>query len=114
MNPYRERENLHNAETYSVDGDSAMCSLSEDALTLLERADEVLTLLDNTNGGSIADALASPLLRSPGEGRSKGFRLPEPLIDEVEGFAGRTRLTQRQIIEAALVEFLRRHGGDVE
>jgi len=84
--------------------------LSDRQGELLNRADEILQLLDNTQSCSLAETLSSPLLRDNGETKHKAFRFPKLLVDEVEKFAQKTRLHQRQIFEAALVEFLRRHG----
>lgn len=84
--------------------------LSPEARELLDRAAEVLRLLEyfNPNGG-MAEALSSPLLRGPEV--VKSLRLPHPLVEEVERFARDRFISQKRVFECALVEFLARRGG---
>ena len=78
---------------------------------LMERADEVLNLLDGGNG-SVAQLLSSPLLNSEYT-KTKGHRLPAPLCAAMEQYAERYRLKQKEVMMAALVSFLQRHGKEV-
>ena len=78
---------------------------------LLERADEILNLLDGGNG-SVAQLLSSPLLDSEYT-KTKGHRLPLPLCEAVEQYADTYRLKQKEVMMAALVSFLQRHGKEV-
>ena len=82
--------------------------LNAEAKQLLERASEVLKLLD-IGYSAMAVSLSSPLLK--GYLVSKNLRLPHPLCEAVEEFARQNRLTQRAIFECALVDFLRSRGG---
>ena len=86
--------------------------LTPEAKELLQRAREVLALL-NSGAGAMADSLSSPLLK--GHLLTKSLRLPHPLCEAIEGFASDKRLTQKAIFESALIEFLERRGvaGDV-
>lgn len=85
--------------------------LSPEAKELLRRAPEVLRLLNFfAPCGGVAEYLSSPLLR--GFEVVKSFRLPHPLVEEVERFAKERMISQKRVFEAALIEFLARRGGN--
>lgn len=108
--PEEVRELLEDRDTAA-----ALKLLQEpDTKAVLQRTGELLQLLDDKSLGSLADTLSSPLLQNNDETRQKAFRFPKALIDQVEEFAARTNLKQRQIFESALVEFLKRRGGDLQ
>ncbi len=85
-----------------------MSELSQAAQKLLQRADEVLALLDSGQG-PLFESLSSPLLRSEHD-KVKGFRFPVPLVRAVENYAHDKRMSQKDVFSAALVEFLERRG----
>ena len=85
-----------------------MLELTPRARELLDRADEVLLLLDSGQAG-LHESLSSPLLKSEFD-KNKGFRFPLPLVNAIEEFAHDKRMTQKDVFCAALVEFLMRRG----
>jgi predicted DNA-binding protein len=46
--------------------------------------------------------------------RLTAFRLPALLLDRVDNLCGRYELTRSQLFRRSIVEFVNRHGGDVE
>ena len=85
-----------------------MVELSDEAQQLLQRADEVLALLDSGEG-PLHESLSSPLLNSEHD-KTKSFRFPVPLVRAVENYAHDRRMHQKDVFSAALVEFLNRRG----
>lgn len=103
VTPFRKRENSNGANLNELDSYLPLLDY------LIENRDRLVTLIEEDfNSGQI------PKYAVPGTTKTKSIYMSELLADLVTEFSRSKNVTQRELVEAALIEYFNRYGFENE